>query len=59
MNYFFCRGLSAKDIVPEKTLEIMRKRTDWGDLLASVSLPADMEQPPTGKEVKPFNKPMW
>ena len=47
----------GKDIVPEKTLEIMRKRTDWGDLLAPVSLPADMEQPPTGKEVKPFNKP--
>ena len=49
----------GKDMVPEKTLETMRKRTDWGNLLEPVSLPDKMEQPPTGKEVELFNKPMW
>ena len=49
----------GKDIIPEQTLETMRERTDWGDLLSPISLPAELEQPPTGKDVKPFNKPMW
>lgn len=49
----------GKDIIPEKTLETMRKRTDWGGLLEPISLPAEPEQLPTGKEIKPFNKPMW
>lgn len=49
----------GKDIVPEKTIEAMGKRTDWGDLLKPISLPAKIEQPPTGKDVKPFNKPSW
>ncbi len=49
----------GKDILPAKTLDTMRKRTDWGDLLGTISLPAEMEQPPTGKEVELFNKPMW
>jgi outer membrane protein, multidrug efflux system len=49
----------GKNIIPEKTLETMRKRTDWGDLLTPISLPADPEQLPTGKEVELFNKPMW
>ena len=49
----------GKNIVPEQTIEAMGKRTDWGDLLTPISLPAEQEQPPTGKEVKPFNKPMW
>ena len=49
----------GKDILPAKTLDTMRKRTDWGDLLDPVSLPAEMEQPPTGKDVELFNKPMW
>ncbi|MBT3256890.1 MAG: TolC family protein [Deltaproteobacteria bacterium] len=50
---------AGKDIVPAETLDTMRKRTDWGDLLGTISLPAEMEQPPTGKEVELFNKPMW
>ena len=54
-----CESRVGKDVVPEKTLDTMRKRTDWGDLLGTVSLPAEMEQPPTGKEVELFNKPMW
>jgi len=49
----------GKDIVPEQTIEAMGKRTDWGNLLEPISLPAEPEQPPTGKEVKPFNKPKW
>ena len=49
----------GKDIIPEKTIEAMGKRTDWGDLLTPISLPAEPEQLPTEKDVKPFNKPMW
>jgi len=49
----------GKDIVPEKTIEAMGKRTDWGNLLTPISLPAKLEQPPTGKDVKLFNKPEW
>ena len=50
---------AGKDILPAKTLDTMRKRTDWGGLLDPVSLPAKMEQPPTGKDVKVFNSPQW
>lgn len=49
----------GKDIVPAQTIEAMGKRTDWGDLLKPISLPAKIEQPPNGKDVKPFNKPEW
>ena len=49
----------GKGIVPEQTIEAMGKRTDWENLLEPISLPAKIEQPPTGKEVKPFNKPRW
>jgi NodT family efflux transporter outer membrane factor (OMF) lipoprotein len=49
----------GKNIIPEKTLEIMRERTDWGNLLEPISLPDKLEQPPTGKDVKVFNKPKW
>jgi NodT family efflux transporter outer membrane factor (OMF) lipoprotein len=49
----------GKDIVPEQTIDTMRKRTDWGNLLDPVSLPAELKQPPTGKEVELFNKPSW
>ena len=49
----------GKDIIREQTIETMRKRTDWGDLLTPISLPAEPKQPPTGREIKPFNKPMW
>ncbi len=49
----------GKDIVPAETIETMGKRTDWGDLLKPISLPAEIKQPPTGKDVKLFNKPDW
>jgi len=50
---------AGKDIIPEQMAEEMQKRTDWGNLLQSISLPEDVEQPPTGKEVKLLNKPEW
>ena len=49
----------GKDIIPEQTAETMRNRTDWGEFLQPVDLPAEIEQPPTGKDVKLFNKPNW
>ena len=49
----------GKDIVPEHTIEALGKRTYWGNLLEPISLHTEPEQPPTGKDVKPFNKPMW
>jgi len=49
----------GKDIVSEQTIEAMGKRTDWGDLLTPISLPVEPKQPPTGKGVEVFNKPMW
>jgi hypothetical protein len=49
----------GKDLIPEQTAETMRNRTDWGELLQPVSLPENIEQPPTGKEVKLLHKPKW
>ena len=49
----------GKDIIPEQTAETMRNRTDWGEFLQPVDLPAEIEPPPTGKDVKLFNKPNW
>ncbi len=50
---------AGKDIIPEQMAEEMRQRTDWGNLLQSISLPEAIEQPPTGKEVKLLNAPKW
>lgn len=49
----------GKDLIPEQTAETMRNRTDWGELLQPVSLPEEIEQPPTGKDVKLLHKPKW
>ena len=49
----------GKDIIPEKTLKVMRERTDWGNLLPGKPLPEELKQPPMGKEVGLFNKPEW
>ena len=49
----------GKDIIPEQTAETMRNRTDWGEFLQPVDLPAEIEQPPTGKDVKLLHKPKW
>ena len=49
----------GKDIIPEKTLKVMRERTDWGNLLPGKPLPVELKQPLMGKEVGLFNKPEW
>jgi len=49
----------GKDIIPEQMVETMRNRTDWGDLLQPISLPTNIPEPPTGKDVKLFSKPDW
>lgn len=49
----------GKDIIPEQTAATMRNRTDWGEFLQPVDLPAEIEPPPTGKDVKLFHKPNW
>ena len=46
----------GKNIIPENTAETMRNRTDWGDVLEPLSLPAEVEQPATGKDVKLLHK---
>lgn len=49
----------GKDIIPKQTAETMRNRTDWGELLQPVDLPAEIDQPPTGQDVKLLQKPKW
>ena len=46
---------AGKPFVPEKTLETMRKRSDWGQLLDTTTNDLSM---PEGKE-KPARKPDW
>jgi len=48
----------GKDFIPEKTLEVMRNRTDWGKILES-ELPEEQQDLPTGKDVNLFHKPRW
>jgi len=51
---------NGKSYLPEKTVEEMRERTDWGDLLPLEDVPKDItEQPPTGKAIPVFNEPDW
>jgi NodT family efflux transporter outer membrane factor (OMF) lipoprotein len=49
----------GKEFVSEDTLQMMRSRTDWGNLLSPPSLPQDLEPPrPAGDRV-PLQKPDW
>ena len=50
---------AGKDIIPKQMADEMSQRTDWGNLLQSISLPEEIEQPPTGKEIKLLNAPKW
>jgi NodT family efflux transporter outer membrane factor (OMF) lipoprotein len=50
---------AGEELVPATTIETMKKRTDWGTLLDSVSHPEEPQVPKTGKEVDLFNKPVW
>ncbi len=43
--------------VPQKTLDEMRQRTDWGSLLDNNRVIPKRERPPTGREVPLFNRP--
>ncbi|CAB5122304.1 Efflux transport system, outer membrane factor (OMF) lipoprotein [Olavius algarvensis associated proteobacterium Delta 3] len=47
------------DILPAEMLEAMKKRTNWGNLMQPVSLPADISPPPTGRDVNLFHNPKW
>jgi NodT family efflux transporter outer membrane factor (OMF) lipoprotein len=49
----------GEDFIPEQTVEAMESRTDWGDMLEPLELPAERKEPPTGKDVKLFHKPQW
>ena len=47
----------GKEFIPEQTMEEMRQRTDWGNLLPAADLPDDLESAPTGKEIPLFQMP--
>ncbi|MCD6389891.1 MAG: efflux transporter outer membrane subunit [Desulfobulbaceae bacterium] len=47
----------GKEFIPEQTMEEMRQRTDWGNLLPAENLPDDLESAPTGKEIPLFQMP--
>lgn len=47
----------GEEFIPEETMEEMRQRTDWGNLLPSENLPDDQKSAPTGKEIPLFKKP--
>lgn len=46
----------GKEIIPQQTLEVMRNRTNWGNIIEP-ALPGEQKDLPTGKEIKLFNKP--
>ena len=48
----------GRDLLPEKTRETMRQRTDWGRLLQPEQRPKDMkEPPPSGQAIPVFGRP--
>ena len=47
----------GRELVPAKTQEQMRQRTDWGNLLPPEERPDVQEQPPTGQEINILHKP--
>ena len=49
----------GNEFVSEEIIQVMQERTNWGNLIKRTQLPERMEQPPTGQEVKLFNKPSW
>jgi NodT family efflux transporter outer membrane factor (OMF) lipoprotein len=51
---------AGDDFVPAERQQRMRERTDWGELLPAVQLPAELpEAPPTGDAQPLFNPPDW
>ena len=49
----------GKEFVSEEIIQAMTQRTNWGSLIKRTQLPATIEQPPTGQQVKLLNKPSW
>jgi outer membrane protein TolC len=48
-----------EDFVPEETMQVMRERTNWGDLLPPKDVPEELDPPPTGQAVPVFHSPDW
>ena len=47
----------GRDFIPAKTMEEIRQRTDWANLLPPDRMPRDLEkEPPTGQAIPSFNK---
>ena len=49
----------GKEFVSEDIIKAMKGRTNWGSLIKRTQLPETLAPPPTGQEVKLFNKPSW
>jgi NodT family efflux transporter outer membrane factor (OMF) lipoprotein len=47
----------GRELVPLKTQEQMRERTDWGNLLSPEEHPDIQKQPPTGQEINILHMP--
>ena len=47
----------GRELVPAKTQEQMRQRTDWGNMLPPEERPDFQKQPPTGQEINILNMP--
>jgi NodT family efflux transporter outer membrane factor (OMF) lipoprotein len=47
----------GRELVPAKTQEQMRQRTDWGNLLPPEEHPDLQKQPPTGQEINILHMP--
>ncbi len=50
---------AGENILPAETIENMKNRTDWGNLLDSVTHVTEPVPPKTGKEVDLLHKPQW
>lgn len=49
----------GKDFVSEETLQVMRSRTNWGNLLPPPGLPESLDPPPPAGEHSPVQRPDW
>jgi NodT family efflux transporter outer membrane factor (OMF) lipoprotein len=49
----------GREFVSEETLQLMRLRTDWGNLLPPTALPEALEPPRPAGDRPPLQKPDW
>lgn len=47
------------EMIPDKTIDEMKERTDWGDMLGQEQVPDDTEEPPAGQAVPVLSVPEW